>query len=141
MIIRGGENHFPVEIENALLEHPNVAEVAVVGLPDSKWGEIIGAFVRSDGNRPIDVETLREHTRQLLSAQKTPVVWCQVVEFPLTGSGEIQKYVIRDRFVAVSYQHLTLPATPSVSTSAGAGGCNKYIHYLYAIHTTLSSVL
>ena len=74
MIIRGGENHFPVEIENALLEHPSVAEVAVVGLPDPKWGEIIGAFVRSDGNRPIDVETLREHTRQLLSAQKTPVV-------------------------------------------------------------------
>ena len=104
MIIRGGENHFPVEIENALLEHPSVAEVAVVGLPDPKWGEIIGAFVRSDGNRPIDVETLREHTRQLLSAQKTPVVWCQVVEFPLTGSGKIQKFVIRDRFVAGEYQ-------------------------------------
>ena len=104
MIIRGGENHFPVEIENALLEHPSVAEVAVVGLPDPKWGEIIGAFVRADGNRPIDVETLREHTRQLLSAQKTPVVWCQVVEFPLTGSGKIQKFVIRERFVAGEYQ-------------------------------------
>ena len=107
MIIRGGENYFPVEIENALLEHPNVAEVAVVGLPDSKWGEIIGAFVRSDSNRPIDVETLREHTRQLLSAQKVPVVWCQVVEFPLTGSGKIQKFVIRDRFVAGEYQEVS----------------------------------
>jgi len=104
MIIRGGENHFPVEIENALLEHSSVAEVAVVGLPDPKWGEIIGAFVRSDGNRPIDVETLKEHTRKLLSAQKTPVVWCQVVEFPLTGSGKIQKFVIRERFVAGEYQ-------------------------------------
>jgi len=106
MIIRGGENHFPAEIESALLEHSSVAEVAVVGLPDSKWGEIIGAFVRSNGNRPIDVEALRQHTRQLLSPQKTPVVWCQVVEFPLTGSGKIQKFVIRDRFVAGEYQEV-----------------------------------
>ena len=81
--------------------------MAVVGLPDSKWGEIIGAFVRSDGNRPIDVETLREHTRQLLAAQKPPVVWCQVVEFPLTGSGKIQKFVIRDRFVAGEYPEVS----------------------------------
>ena len=49
MIIRGGENHFPAEIENCLLEHASVAEVAVVGLPDPKWGEVIGAFIRSTG--------------------------------------------------------------------------------------------
>jgi fatty-acyl-CoA synthase len=107
MIIRGGENLFPTEIENALLEHSSVAEVAVVGLPDLKWGEIIGAFVRSEDNRPIDVGMLRQHTRQLLSPQKTPVVWCQVVEFPLTGSGKIQKFIIRDRFIAGEYQEVS----------------------------------
>ena len=52
MIIRGGENHFPAEIENCLLEHASVAEVAVVGLPDPKWGELIGAFLRGTG--PLD---------------------------------------------------------------------------------------
>jgi len=47
MIIRGGENHFPAEIEYVLITHDSVAEVAVVGLPDEKWGEIIAAFVRT----------------------------------------------------------------------------------------------
>ena len=49
MIIRGGENHFPAEIENVLLEHASVAEVSVVGLPDETWGEVIAAFVRTEG--------------------------------------------------------------------------------------------
>ena len=46
MIIRGGENLFPAEIENILLEHPDVAEVAVVGVPDERWGEVVGAAIR-----------------------------------------------------------------------------------------------
>jgi fatty-acyl-CoA synthase len=99
MIIRGGENHFPAEIENALLEHPTVAEVAVVGLPDPKWGEVIGAFVRTVGDEPIDVDGLRAHCREVLSPQKTPSVWEQLKEFPLTGSGKIQKFAIRDGYV------------------------------------------
>lgn len=99
MIIRGGENHFPAEIENALLEHPAVAEVAVVGLPDAKWGEVIGAFVRTVGDEPIDIDGLRAHCRELLSPQKTPSVWEQLNEFPLTGSGKIQKFAIRDDYL------------------------------------------
>ena len=99
MIIRGGENHFPAEIENALLEHPTVAEVAVVGLPDPKWGEVIGAFVRTVGDEPIDTDGLRAHCREVLSPQKTPSVWEQLKEFPLTGSGKIQKFAIRDDYV------------------------------------------
>lgn len=102
MIIRGGENHFPAEIENALLEHPAVAEVAVVGLPDPKWGEVIGAFVRTVGDEPIDVDGLRAHCREVLSPQKTPSVWEQLKEFPLTGSGKIQKFAIRDDYVSRS---------------------------------------
>lgn len=99
MLIRGGENHFPAEIENALLEHPTVAEVAVVGLPDPKWGEVIGAFVRTVGDEPIDVDALRAHCREVLSPQKTPNVWEQLKEFPLTGSGKIQKFAIRDDYL------------------------------------------
>jgi fatty-acyl-CoA synthase len=104
MIIRGGENHFPAEIENCLLEHASVAEVAVVGLPDPKWGEVIGAFIRGTG--PMDRSALHAHCRANMSPQKTPNVWVQVESFPLTGSGKIQKFVLRDRFVAGEFTQL-----------------------------------
>ncbi|NCW65795.1 MAG: feruloyl-CoA synthetase [Rhodobacteraceae bacterium] len=104
MIIRGGENHFPAEIENCLLEHASVAEVAVVGLPDPKWGEVIGAFIRGTG--PLDRSALHAHCRANMSPQKTPNVWVQVESFPLTGSGKIQKFVLRDRFVAGEFTQL-----------------------------------
>ncbi|CUH48784.1 class I adenylate-forming enzyme family protein [Ruegeria atlantica] len=104
MIIRGGENHFPAEIENCLLEHAQVAEVAVVGLPDPKWGEVIGAFIRGTG--PLEKGALHAHCRANMSPQKTPNVWVQVESFPLTGSGKIQKFVLRDRFVAGEYSEL-----------------------------------
>ena len=103
MIIRGGENHFPAEIENALLEHPDVAEVAVVGLPDDKWGEIIACFIRSEGNEDLDVQELRRHCREHLAPQKTPVVWCRVDEFPMTGPRKIQKFKLRDGYLAGDY--------------------------------------
>ena len=73
MIIRGGENHFPAEIEAVLVTHSQVAQVAVVGLPDEKWGEVIAAFILSD--QPLDVADLRTHCRAHMSAQKTPSVW------------------------------------------------------------------
>lgn len=104
MIIRGGENHFPAEIENALLSHPAVAEVAVAGLPDEKWGEIIASFIRSEGNQPLDVADLRKFCREQLSPQKTPAVWCRVDEFPLTGSGKIQKFALREKYLAGDYK-------------------------------------
>ena len=66
MIIRGGENHFPAEIENVLLEHANVAEVSVVGLPDETWGEVIAAFVRTEGGRELDRDALHAHCRDSL---------------------------------------------------------------------------
>jgi len=106
MIIRGGENHFPVEIENVLLEHPSVAEVAVVGIPDEKWGEVISCFVRAEGDQALDTSDLHRHCREHMSPQKTPTVWCQVQEFPLTGSGKIQKFMLRDKFLAGDYTTL-----------------------------------
>jgi acyl-CoA synthetase (AMP-forming)/AMP-acid ligase II len=97
MIIRGGENLFPAEIEEVLYRHPAVAEAAVVGLPDERWGEIVGAFIRlhDSATRPRIAE-LRSHLRTSLSPQKTPTKWYAVDDFPLTGSGKIQKFVIRE---------------------------------------------
>ena len=104
MIIRGGENHFPAEIENILLEHPSISEVAIVGLPDEKWGEIIACFAKAEGNQIMSRQELHAHCRKHLSAQKTPTVWCQVYEFPLTGSGKIQKFALRDGYADGLYQ-------------------------------------
>ena len=78
-----------------------MGQVAVVGLPDEKWGEVIAAFILSDN--ATDVEHLRTHCRAHLSAQKTPSVWVRVPDFPLTGSGKVQKFAIREKFLAGNY--------------------------------------
>ena len=104
MIIRGGENHFPAEIENVLLEHESVAEVSVVGLPDDTWGEVIAAFVRTEGGQALDEHALHAHCRASLSPQKTPTVWCRVDAFPMTGSGKIQKFRLREGYLAGRYE-------------------------------------
>ena len=101
MIIRGGENHFPAEIEAVLVTHPNILQVAVVGLPDDKWGEIIAAFVLSD--YVLDPIELRNHCRAHLSPQKTPSIWVHVPDFPLTGSGKVQKFAIREKYLKGKY--------------------------------------
>ena len=100
MIIRGGENLFPAEIENVLLEHPDIAEVAVVGAPDEKWGEIVVCFLRLRAGASLDKGALVAHCRERIAAQKTPAHWIEIDQWPLTGSGKIQKFVLRDRFVA-----------------------------------------
>ncbi len=100
MIIRGGENLFPVEIENALLEHPAIAEIAVVGVPDPKWGEEVACFMRSAGNEKPDFADLKAFIRERLSPQKTPTHWIWVNEWPLTGSGKIRKFKLREQFEA-----------------------------------------
>ncbi|MBV9330296.1 MAG: AMP-binding protein [Alphaproteobacteria bacterium] len=104
MIIRGGENLFPAEIENVLLEHPAVAEAAVVGVPDDKWGEIAICFVRcAEGTRPSRAELIA-HCRRDLAAPKTPAEWIEVSGFPMTASGKIQKFVLREKFLAGEYR-------------------------------------
>ncbi len=103
MIIRGGENLFPAEIENVLLEHPDVAEVAVIGAPDERWGEIVICFLRLAPGAELDQTSLRAHCRTHLAPQKTPARWITVESWPLTGSGKIQKFVLRDRFVAGAF--------------------------------------
>ena len=100
-IIRGGENIYPREIEDTLFTHPGVAEVAVVGVPDDKWGEVVAAFVRQAGGAaPPSPAELRAHCRELLAPYKTPEHWVFVESFPLTPSGKIQKFKLRERFAA-----------------------------------------
>lgn len=104
MIIRGGENLFPAEIENAMLEHGAVAEVAVVGIPDEKWGEQVACFMRAKGRDRPDAAALKAFIRERLAAQKTPQFWVWVDEWPLTGSGKIQKFRLREQFEAGAYE-------------------------------------
>ncbi|MDE2434904.1 MAG: AMP-binding protein [Sphingomonadales bacterium] len=104
IIIRGGENLFPAEIENVLLEHPDVAEVAVVGVPDARMGEAAAAFVRMAAGRTFEPGRLVAHCRASIAAQKTPTHWHEVREWPLTGSGKIQKFVLRDRWIAGDFE-------------------------------------
>lgn len=108
MIIRGGENLFPAEIENALVTHPGVAEVAVVGAPDPKWGEIAICFLRANTGAHLTKVDLVRHVRKDLAAPKTPAHWIVVEEFPLTASGKIQKFVLRDKYLAGDYAGQTL---------------------------------
>lgn len=104
MIIRGGENMFPAEIENVMLEHDDIADIAIVGVPDEKWGEILAAFVRLSPGTNLDKDALVAHCRQHLAAPKTPAHWVEIDEWPLTGSGKIQRFVLRDQFVAGDFK-------------------------------------
>jgi fatty-acyl-CoA synthase len=97
MIIRGGENIYPREIEDVLFAHPAIAEAAVIGLPDPQWGEVVAAFVRlAPGQDAPDREELRAYCREHLAPYKTPVRWEFVEAFPMTPSGKIQKFKLRE---------------------------------------------
>lgn len=99
MIIRGGENLFPAEIENAMLEHDAIDEVAVVGIPDEKWGEQVACFIRSRSKEVLCAADLKAFIRERLSPQKTPTYWIRIDEWPLTGSGKIQKFKLTESFI------------------------------------------
>ena len=97
MIIRGGENVYPVEIEGVLLGHRGVSDVAVVGLPDERWGEVVAAVIRPVGDDVPAVDELRSHAAAVLARHKIPTRWFVTDGFPLTGSGKVQKFVLRDQ--------------------------------------------
>jgi acyl-CoA synthetase (AMP-forming)/AMP-acid ligase II len=100
MIIRGGENIYPREIEQLLFSHPSVGNVAIVGVPDRKWGEQVAAFVRPAPGQTPTADELFAFCREHLAAHKTPRYWEFVDQLPLTPSGKIQKFVLREQFVA-----------------------------------------
>jgi fatty-acyl-CoA synthase len=97
MIVSGGENIFPAEIEAALCEHPAVAQAAVVGVPDRRWGEAAVAVVRARPGHAPSAAALERYLRDRLAGYKVPRRWELVEELPLTATGKVQKFVLQDR--------------------------------------------
>lgn len=96
IIIRGGENVSPKEVEDHLRTHPLVLDAAVYALPHEKYGEEVAAAIRLRPGQGADEQELRAHCKGHLSHFKIPTSWRFVEEFPLTASGKVQKFILRD---------------------------------------------
>ncbi|MCW2714819.1 MAG: AMP-dependent synthetase [Frankiales bacterium] len=120
LIIRGGMNVYPAEIEGALQDHPAIETAVVIGVPDEKWGEQIAAVlrVRAGVEKPT-VQDLTDFMRGQLSSHKTPTFWTFVDELPMTPTGKIQKFVLRDRAAQGELELLER------SAPAGVGAVNS----------------
>jgi fatty-acyl-CoA synthase len=100
MIISGGENVYPAEVESALRELPDVQEAAVIGVPDERWGEAGLAVVVPSPGAARDGEALREQLRARLAAFKVPRHVEFVDDLPKTATGKVRKPDLRERFAA-----------------------------------------
>ena len=96
MIIRGGENIYPREIEEFLYHLPGVRDVQVAGVPSKKYGEEVGAFIILDDGAKLTEEEVRDWCRGKIARYKIPKYVFFVKEYPLTGSGKIQKFKLRE---------------------------------------------
>jgi fatty-acyl-CoA synthase len=97
MVIRGGMNLYPAEVEETLSKHDAIAEVSVIGVPDEQWGEQLAAICRlASGAEAPTVDDLRAWCRERLSAHKAPFYWAFVPALPTTPTGKVQKFVLRD---------------------------------------------
>jgi fatty-acyl-CoA synthase len=92
MIIRGGENIYPREIENYLYRLPQIEAVEIAGVPSQKYGEAVGAFVKLKAGQKITEEEIVDFCRGNIARFKIPKYIFFVNEFPMTASGKIQKY-------------------------------------------------
>lgn len=100
MIIRGGENIYPREIEELLNSHPNVLMAAVVGLPDPYWGEVVAAFVVPRSRGTFDPASLTDFLKSRLARFKVPQHWFPVDSLPMTATGKVQKFLLRQQGAA-----------------------------------------
>jgi fatty-acyl-CoA synthase len=100
MVIRGGENIYPREIEEFLYTHPDIEDVQVVGVPDERYGEELCAWVRMKaGAEPLDSEAVRAYAEGRLAHYKIPRYVVVVDEFPMTVTGKVRKVEMRERSV------------------------------------------
>jgi fatty-acyl-CoA synthase len=104
VIISGGENISSIEVEGALLRHPAVQEVAVVGMADERWGEAPHAFVVLKSGARADEDELRQFARANMAHFKVPKEFHFVAELPKTATGKIQKFVLRGGRSAIATQ-------------------------------------
>jgi fatty-acyl-CoA synthase len=100
MVIRGGENIYPREIEEFLYTHPDVEDVQVIGVPDDKYGEELCAWIRMrEGAQPLTAESVREFATGRLAHYKIPKYVLVVDDFPLTVTGKVRKVEMREKSV------------------------------------------
>jgi len=99
MIIRGGENIYPREIEEFLYQHPAISEVQVFGIPDEKMGEEVCAWVQLNDGQKMTEEDLKAFCKDQITHFKIPRYVRFVTEYPMTVTGKIQKFVMRDEMV------------------------------------------
>ena len=99
MIIRGGENVYPREIEEFLYAHPDISDVQVYGVPDEKYGEQVAAAVKVRSGASLTAEEVRDYCRESIAHYKVPCYVDFVEEYPMTASGKIQKYKLRESAV------------------------------------------
>lgn len=98
MIVSGGENVYPREVEDILYEHPAVLEAAVLGVPDSRWGERVHALVVVRSGLTADTDDLLAHCRERLAGYKVPKTFEVVDELPKNATGKVLKRVLRERY-------------------------------------------
>jgi fatty-acyl-CoA synthase len=99
MVIRGGENVYPREVEEFLMGHPDIADVQVVGVPDDRFGEELMAWIVCRGGAELDRDAVAEYCRGKIAHFKVPRYVQCVSEFPMTVTGKVQKYKLRDRAI------------------------------------------
>jgi fatty-acyl-CoA synthase len=99
MIIRGGENIYPREIEEFLYTHPQIKDVQVVGVPSRKYGEEVAAYIQLKNGNALTAEELKAFCKDRISFHKIPAFFFFVNEYPTTASGKIQKYKLREKAI------------------------------------------
>jgi len=100
MVIRGGENVYPREIEEFLYSHPDVSDVSVIGVPDQKYGEELMAWVKVREGASLTEDALKDFCRGKIAHYKVPRYVKFTDEFPMTVTGKIQKFKMRDVAIA-----------------------------------------
>jgi fatty-acyl-CoA synthase len=113
MIIRGGENIYPAEIEAFLMRHPKIAEAQIVGIPDPFMGEEVCALIRLKPGELAEEDEIRQYCKDNISRHKIPKIFRFVEAFPLTASGKVQKFKLREMLI----KDLGLEETANLKTA------------------------
>ena len=113
MIIRGGENIYPREIEEFLYAHPDVSDIQVIGVPSERYGEEVMAWVKPSAGSAPTAAVLEAFCKGRIASNKIPRYWKFVDAFPMTVTGKVQKYLMREAAV----EELGLQAAASVTTA------------------------
>jgi fatty-acyl-CoA synthase len=113
LIIRGGENIYPREIEEFLYSHPKIEEVQVIGVPDSKYGEEVAAWIKLKAGQDATVDEVRQFCRDRIAHYKVPRYVKFVTAYPMTVTGKIQKFKMRETMI----QELSLEQAARIKTA------------------------